>query len=164
MTALDSNSRGGEKPSGSSAGLEVLRKISLFRFLSPQELKAVASHLSLSTYAAGEVIFHKDELGTTLHIIATGSVKIYLTSEGGEEAPLAVLKAGDYFGELALLDGDLRTASAMALTRTATLTLERDEFLRFITANPQSMVAVIRALAALVRRQNTQLYSDFFKA
>ena len=135
----------------------------LFHFLSPHELTAVASRLSLSTYEAGKVIFHKDEPGNTLHIIAAGSVRIFLPSEGGEEAPLALLKAGDYFGELALLDGGSRTASAMALGRTPILTLERDEFLRFITTNPQGAEAVFRAMAELIRRQNKQLFDQFFE-
>ena len=73
-----------------------------------------------------------------------------------------MLKASDYFGELALLDGGARTASAMALARTAILTLERDEFLKFITTRPEAAAAVFRALAALIRQQNSQLFGEFF--
>ena len=76
---------------------------------------------------------------------------------------MAVLKPVDYFGELALLDSGVRTASAMALGRTATLTLEREEFLRFITTHPQGAAAVFRSLAALIRKQNAQLFGEFFK-
>ena len=72
-------------------------------------------------------------------------------------------KAGDFFGEMALLDGGVRSASAMAMGRTATLTLERDEFLWFITTQPQGAAAVLRALAALIRKQNAQLYGEFFQ-
>ena len=148
---------------GSSAVVELLRKVALFYFLGPQELTAVAARMSLQTYEAGQVIFRKDEPGATLYIIAAGSVRIYLPSVGGEEAPLAVLKPGNYFGELALLDGGIRTASAMAVTRTAMLTLEHGEFLRFITTHPPGAVAVFQALAALIRRQNSQLYGEFFE-
>ena len=147
---------------GASDVLELLAKVPLFQFLSPTELRAVASRLSLSTYEPGKVIFNKDDPGSALQIIAAGSVRIYLPAEGGDEAPLALLKARDYFGELALMDGGYRTASAMALSRTAILTLERDDFLTFITTHPPGAAAVFRALAALIRRQNSQLYGEFF--
>lgn len=163
MTAPDTGSPPGNSAGGVSAVLELLGTVPLFQFLGSQELATVASRMSLSTYGAGEVIFHKDEPGTTLHIIAAGSVKIYVPSEGGEEAPLAILRAGDYFGELALLDGGSRSASAAALTKTATLSLDREEFLRFITTNADGAVAVFRALASLIRQQNTQLYEKFFQ-
>jgi CRP-like cAMP-binding protein len=144
--------------------LEFLEKVPIFQFLTPEERRVVASRFSLQTYSAGEVIFSKDEPGTTLHIIVSGAVKIYLPSAGGEEAPLGMPKSGDYFGELALLDGGSRTASAAALAPTATFTLERDDFLEFVTTHPEAAAAVFRAMAALVRRQNTQLYGEFFTA
>ena len=143
--------------------LEFLHNVSLFQFLSPEELKLVASRFQMQAFRAGEAIFLKDDPGTTLHIIVAGTVKIFLPSTEGEEAPLALLKAGDYFGELALLDGGSRTASATALSRTATFTLERDEFLEFITTHPPGAAAVFRALASLVRRQNLQLFGEFFE-
>ena len=162
MTTTGSDSQGGQGSSGASAILALLGKVPMFQFLGMQELGAMASSLKLQTYEPGKVIFRKDDPGTTLHIIAAGAVKIYLPSEGGEEAPLAMLKSGDYFGELALLDTGARTASAMALGRTATLTLERDEFLRFITTYPQGAAAVFKSLAALIRKQNEQLFGEFF--
>ena len=60
------------------------------------------------------------------------------------------------------MDGDLRSASAMALARTAILTLQREDFLKFIRANPQGAASVFRSLANLIRRQNAQLYGEFF--
>ena len=142
--------------------IEFLGNVSFFQFLDRQELSTVASRLKLETYAPGQVIFRKDEPGTTLHIIASGTVKISMPTEGGEEAPLALLKAGDYFGELALLDGGSRTASATAVGPAATVTLEREEFLGFVTTHPQCAASVFRALAALIRRQNMQLFGEFF--
>ncbi len=150
-------------PTRGSAVLDLLRSVPLFQFLGPRELVDVAARMGLSTYEAGKVIFSKDDPGTTLQIIAGGSVRLFIPAESGEEAPLAVLKAGDFFGELALLDGGSRTASAMAIGRTAVLTLERDEFLRFVTTYPQAAAAVFRALASLIRNQNEQLYSKFFE-
>ena len=156
------NAKGGGASGGAAAILELLKKVPMFQFLSPQELGAVASRMRLATYKPGDMIFNKDESGDTLQIIAAGAVKIYLPSAGGEEAPLAMLHPGDFFGELALMDGDVRSASAMALARTAILTLQRDEFLEFITTNPKGTAAVFRSLTSLIRRQNAQLYGEFF--
>ena len=163
MTTPQNNAQGGQQSATAAAILDLLRKVSFFQFLAPQELAAMASRLHLQTYKPGDVIFLKDDPGSSIHIIAAGAVKIYLPSEGGEEAPLAMLKAGDYFGELALLDSGTRTASAMALGRSATLTLERDEFLKFITTYPQGAAAVLKALAAVIKKQNAQLFGEFFQ-
>ena len=154
--------QGGQASGGAAAVLGLLKKVPMFQLLSDQELAAVVSRMRLTTYKPGDVIFHKDEIGDTLQIIATGSVRIYLPSEGGEEAPLAMLHAREYFGELALMDGDVRSASAMALARTAILTLQREDFLKFITTNPSGAASVFRSLANLIRRQNAQLYGEFF--
>ena len=164
MTTPQSSSNRGQQAAGSSAILNLLQRVPLFEFLPATELAGVASRMNLSTYEAGTVIFHKDDPGTDLHVIAAGSVKINMPAESGEEAPLTLLKAGDYFGELALLDTGLRTASAMALARTATLTLERNEFLKFIMTYPEGAAAVLRALGALIRRQNVQLFGELFES
>ena len=162
MTTPAGSSQGGQASGGAAAVLGLLQKVPMFQLLSPQELASVASRMRLTTYKPGDVIFHKDETGDTLQIIAAGSVKIYLPAEGGEEAPLAMLHPGDYFGELALMDGDVRSASAMALARTAIMTLQREDFLTFITTNPKGAASVFRSLANLIRRQNAQLYGEFF--
>ena len=163
MTTADGQAQGGQRSAGAAAILALLGKVPMFQYLSSQELGAMASRLRLQTYEPGKVIFQKDDLGSTIHIIAAGAVKIYLPAAGGEEAPLAMLKAGDYFGELALLDSCARTASAMAMGRTATLTLDRDEFLKFITTYPQGAAAVFKSLAALIKKQNEQLFGEFFE-
>ena len=62
-----------------------------------------------------------------------------------------------------MLDGGARTATAAAMGRTATLTLERDVFLKFVTSNAQAAGAVLRGMAAMVRRQNVQLFGEFFR-
>ena len=75
MTAPGGASDEGAGPAGSNPVLDLLGKVPLFQFLGPQELAAVASSLALSTHDAGTVIFNKDEPGTTLEIVAAGSVK-----------------------------------------------------------------------------------------
>ena len=156
------NSGGQEGAAGTSALMKILSKVPIFQFLSPQQLAGVAAGFKLETYEPGQVIFNKDEIGTTLHVVAAGAVRIFLPAEGGEEAPLALLKSGDYFGELSLMDGGARTASAAAMGRTATLILDREDFIKFITTHPQGAEAVFRSMASLIRKQNMQLFGEFF--
>ena len=80
-------------------------------------------------YRRGDTIFHQGDLGDSLHVIESGSVKIVLPSpEGEEEAIIGTLGPGDFFGELSLLDGEERSATAIAQEATVTSILRRDVF------------------------------------
>ena len=81
-------------------------------------------------YRRNEVIFHQGDIGDSLQVVASGGVKIVLPSAEGDEAIIASLKPGDFFGELALLDGSPRSTTATALEPTETLALPRDQFQR----------------------------------
>ena len=83
----------------------------------PEALESVASSMRARRFRRGEVIFHIGDPGDALFVIVEGEVKISLPSETGEEAILATLRPGDVFGELALLDGAPRSASATAIER-----------------------------------------------
>jgi CRP-like cAMP-binding protein len=97
-----------------------------------------------------------------LYIITSGKVKIAYASSDGQEAVLAILGAGDFFGELALLDDSPRSASAESLESTQMLTLHRDEFLGFIDNNPAFSRQVLNVLARRIRHLNNQISDIFF--
>lgn len=98
------------------------------------------------------MVFHQGDPGDALFIVATGAIKISLPSETGEEAIIATVRAGDFFGELALLDGAPRSASATALEPTETLVLPRDRFRELVASEPAIRDALFAALAAELRR------------
>ena len=83
----------------------------------PSTLEHVAAGTRTRRFRRGEIIFHAGDPGDALFIIVSGEVKIALPSEEGDEAILAILRPGDVFGELALLDGAPRSATASALDR-----------------------------------------------
>jgi CRP/FNR family transcriptional regulator, cyclic AMP receptor protein len=85
-------------------------------------------------------------------VIATGGVKIVLPSTEGDEAIIASLKPGDFFGELALLDTSPRSTTATAIEVTETLTLPREQFLVLLQDDPELVRALLRALAEELRR------------
>src|SRR5687768_12138850 len=92
--------------------VEVFGRSPLFEQASREIMESLAGRLKRRRFRRGEVIFHQGDPGDSLHIVASGAVKIVLPSAEGEEAIIATLRPGDFFGELALLDGAPRSATA----------------------------------------------------
>jgi len=105
-----------------------LRHCALFADCDPATIEGVVRQLGWRRFRRGDTIFHQGDPGDALHILATGAVKIALPSTEGEEAIIATLRPGDFFGELALLDGAPRSATAIALEPSETLVLPRAVF------------------------------------
>jgi CRP/FNR family transcriptional regulator, cyclic AMP receptor protein len=132
--------------------VDALRRCALFAHVEEDGLTALAQLTRRRRYRRNEVIFHQDDVGDSLHIVADGAVKIVLPSPEGDEAIIASLGSGDFFGELALLDGAPRSTTATAVEPTETLALPRDEFLRLVGEDPRLVAALLRALATELRR------------
>jgi CRP/FNR family transcriptional regulator/CRP/FNR family cyclic AMP-dependent transcriptional regulator len=115
-------------------------------------IDAVARLLRTRRFRRNEVIFHAGDPGDALLVVETGSVKIVLASLEGEEAIIATLGPGGYFGELALLDGAERSATAVALEPTALGSLARAPFLELVAREPGVRVALLAGLAGELRR------------
>jgi CRP-like cAMP-binding protein len=98
------------------------------------------------------VLFHEGDPGDSLFIVASGAVKVVVPSEEGDEAILATLRRGDFLGELALLDGAPRSASAIALEATETMALPRDRFKALVASEPVIRDALLSSLAGELRR------------
>ncbi len=132
--------------------LQSLRACALFAHADQASLHAVARSLRRRRFRRNEVIFHQGDVGDSLQIVEAGAVKIVLPSSEGEEAIIATLRPGDFFGELALLDGATRSATATALEPTETLSLPRDVFLRLLQENRELTQALLAGLAKELRR------------
>jgi len=91
-------------------------------------------------------------MGSSLQIVISGAVKIVLPSAAGEEAIIATLRPGDFFGELALLDGAPRSATATSLEVTETLDLPRDAFQLVLDEDASLQRALLTSLSAELRR------------
>lgn len=141
---------------------EALRKVPFFAALSSEEVRELSGRLVSRRFGSGQVIFHLGDPGGLLYIILGGKVKISHATADGQEALLAILGAGDFFGELALLDDAPRSATAEAIEPTETLTLHRDEFIRFLSHNPEFAYHVMHTLARRIRNLNDQISDVFF--
>ena len=130
---------------------EILRRAPLFAGLRPDALDGLAAQLRRHTFKRGTMIFHKDQTGDALYVIESGRVRIFLPTESGTELTVEVSGPGDVFGELALLDGRPRSASAETLEDTTAFTLTREEFKAHLAATPQLAVALIELLSTRLR-------------
>ncbi|HET9519755.1 MAG TPA: Crp/Fnr family transcriptional regulator [Candidatus Limnocylindrales bacterium] len=131
---------------------ETLAGIPFFSGLDAASLESVGRGMRSRRFRRGEVIFHQGDPGDALFIVMGGAIKIMLPSETGDEAILATLRPGDVFGELALLDGAPRSATAVALEATETLILPRDQFRELLATEPAIRDALLASIAAELRR------------
>jgi CRP/FNR family transcriptional regulator, cyclic AMP receptor protein len=137
-----------------------LTSVPLLRSLAPQDVEQLAGLLRIRRYARGQVIFLTGDPGTNLCIIESGRVKLTLTSQDlGREVALDHLGPGDVFGELALLDGEPRSADAIAVESTRLLLLRRDDFRTFLTNHPAAAIDLLADMSRRLRR-DTQLIQD----
>lgn len=132
--------------------VEALRRCALFAHVGEDGLAALAQRMRRRRFRRNEVIFHQGDLADSLQVVVSGAVKIVLPSPEGDEAIITSLRPGEFFGELALLDGAPRSTTATALELTETLTLPRDDFLRQLAADPRLVQALLHALAEELRR------------
>jgi CRP-like cAMP-binding protein len=116
--------------------------------------RALDDLVKFSTVARFEphrMIISEGDPGDCLYGILSGRVRIYCSSVEGEEITLNVLEAGDLFGEIALLDGNTRTASAAAMEQTDLLRIHRDHFLPYLKINPELILGMLTLLCQRLR-------------
>src|SRR5690242_21750736 len=95
---------------------EVLRRSELFAQLTDSEIDSILQHTTVSRFPQGEQIFAKGDPGSSMMALLKGRVMISSPSRDGRQVVLTVMHEGDFFGEIALLDGKERTADATAMT------------------------------------------------
>jgi CRP-like cAMP-binding protein len=143
-----------------SAIAALLAEMPLFKPLWPEERMRLAGQMRPKRFAKGEVVFHKDDPGTHMYVIAAGSVKISIQDETGREVLVAVYRGGEHFGELALFDEGPRSATVTALTETLVYTLSGADLFAVLEKNPKAMRQLLARLTTIVRRLSGQV-GDF---
>jgi len=131
---------------------DALAAVPLFAGLDADGLASLTRGMKVRRFRRGETIFHVGDPGDALFIVMGGSIKITLPADTGDEAILATLRPGDFFGELALLDGAPRSATAVAIEATETYILPRDRFRDLVASEPIMREALLATMAAEVRR------------
>jgi CRP/FNR family transcriptional regulator, cyclic AMP receptor protein len=137
--------------------VEILRRSVVLRSLPSEELAQLAAMMSRHAYRRGEAIFHQGDPGVALHLISDGHVKVVLWGETGDEVILTVLGPGELVGEMALLDGEPRSATVVALEPVQTAALLRADFLAFLRRSPAAVEGLVAGLARTIRRLSAEV-------
>lgn len=137
----------------------LLAKQALFAGCSLAQLTELARKLQPRSYREGDVIFYMGDPGTGLYLVTRGTVKVSLESADGQETMVALILPGDLFGELAVLDGEPRSATAVAMEPVEALFLRREDFVDFIEHTPGMAMRVIGMLCRRLR-QTDELLGD----
>ena len=141
------------------AGL--LKRLSLFSDLEPPALLKLSSHFKEKVFKVGDTIFTEDSIGNSMMIITSGEVRVSQKSDPNNEEALIVLKKGDLFGEMGLLEDLPRSATVIAHSNVVMLEIAREDFLDFITKESEAGVKILlklsRILSSRLRETDTKL-------
>lgn len=130
----------------------LLASVSLFSTLDEEDLDVLLEVTTTKRLAAKETLFRKGDPGNQLYGILSGSMKVSATGSDGKDVLFTHMGPGEVIGEISLLDGGARSASAMAVEATELLTLHRRELIPFLEGHPHAAIGLASVLAARVRR------------
>jgi CRP/FNR family transcriptional regulator, cyclic AMP receptor protein len=131
--------------------LSLLNDVSIFRLLDDAERRTLAALFEQRSCAVGETIFHQGEPGDEIFLVGNGRVQAFVTSDTGEKIILAEVMRGEVFGEISLLDGGPRTATAVAIEQTELLTLDRDKLLELVKRHPHVALDLLAVMGQRLR-------------
>jgi len=136
---------------------EFLRGVDLFHSLSTEDGERLARAVKRRSLKKGEALFRKGDEGNSLYIVKSGRIKIVLPSDAGDEVSPAILSEGDFFGEMALLDGMPRSADAVALEPSELFALNRSDFFSFLLDNEKAIQSIFSSLSMRLRKTDDLL-------
>jgi len=136
---------------------DLLAKTTFFGPLCAEDREAAALYMRPAAFSAGQVIFLRDEEPRDLFVVQKGRVRLSILSGEGRELSLSHATEGEVFGEIAVLDGGLRTANATALTDVDALALSRSDLLTLIEARPGIAKAAITFLCGRLRTTDSMM-------
>lgn len=142
--------------------LEHIKKVPLFSQLNEQQLRALVDICTRRTYKTGTILFSEKETGSVFYMVLSGSVKIFTTSSAGEEKILSICKTSESFGELSLIDGKPRSASAQTLEECVLLTITGQSFLELLRSHFDISLGIMQELSSRLRDTNQQVYDLTF--
>ena len=141
---------------------QALAEHPLFGQLSDDERDRLVTYMRLARYPRGTTLFEKGDPGSNMMLVLRGQVKVCTHSEEGKERVFALFGPGEFFGEIALLDGAERTAAAVTIDPVELLVLERRDFIPFLERHPEACMRLLGVLCQRLRRTSQQLEEFMF--
>jgi CRP/FNR family cyclic AMP-dependent transcriptional regulator len=137
--------------------VETLRQVPLFESLDDATARELCELIETLDCPAHQVLFHAGDVGDAMYLIERGKVRICVQAKDGHEVTLAELGRGDFFGEMALLDGERRSADAVVAEDARLALLSREHFLSFMRSSPDVALEMLTALANRLRHTDELL-------
>lgn len=137
--------------------IDTLRQVPLFESLDDEAAKDLCKLIEALDCPARQVLFHAGDVGDAMYVIERGKVRISVQATDGHEVTLTELGRGDFFGEMALLDGQRRSANAIVAEDARLAVLSREHFLSFMRSTPNVAVEMLTALANRLRHTDELL-------
>ena len=134
-----------------------LANIQMFELLNEGDRVALAAVVDELTVPAGHTLFQAGDPGDSLFIVRSGEIELFIKDTAGQKIVLTTSEAGDMFGELAMLDTGPRTATALALTESQVLVLDRDDLVLLFQRQPEAALHMLAALSGLTRKADELL-------
>lgn len=141
------------------SNLDLIRRVSLFSTLTPEQAQALAETVLKKRFKRGEILVEQGGMSNSLYIILVGRIRVVMTDNKGREVILATLTSGDYVGEMSLIDSEPHSASVVADQQVDVLVLGRDSFLRCLGENMEMAHAVMRGLVQRLRKASENIGS-----
>src|ERR1044071_5603394 len=134
-----------------------LEDVDFFRILGDEDRRELAEVVDLIKLSDGETLFRAGDLGESLFLVRAGEGELYVRDNAGQKIILDITRPGDFFGEIALLDAGARTASAVALTDTELIELDRDDLLLLFQRKPDAALSMLAAMGRMTRKADELL-------
>ena len=129
----------------------MLDNVELFEKLPSDAIESLAQHAVKRNYPKNAILFMEGDSNDSLYIVESGKVKVFVTGDDGRQVTLNFEGPGDYFGELALIDGEKRSASVMAVTACVIIIISRANFRDFLASYPTVNLDLMQALVKHIR-------------
>lgn len=139
------------------ASSEFLAYVPIFSELSTDTLEKIEKVGTRKIFQKNDVILMEDEVGTALFVIISGKVKVSRTSNDGREVILTILSESDFFGEMAILDGQTRSATVVAIEDSELFIIQRNDFLNLLKEYPEVSIALLQELTKRLRATDVKI-------
>ena len=134
-----------------------IEDVEFFKLLGDEDRLALAEVVDLIKLGNGETLFRAGDPGEGLFLMRSGEVELSVRDNAGQKIILDITKSGDFFGEIALLDSGARTASAVALTDSELIELDRDDLLLLFQKKPDAALSMLAAMGRMTRKADELL-------
>ena len=137
----------------------MLAEVELFEHLNDEDRASLAEAIDIRELGAGDTLFKAGEPGEALYVVRSGEIELFIKDTAGQRIALALVGPGEMFGELALLDQGPRTATAIAMSATELLELDRDDLLLLFQRSPAAALRLLAAMGRMTRKADELLKS-----